>query len=929
MAETAVRLVIDRLVPLLTEEANFLSGVHREVEEIKRELESIVAFLKDADRRADVGGSNIDHGIRLWVKELIEAAFKIEDITDEHAHFAAQQQRQARRRFIGQLRKIACFVIDAKRGHNIAIKIEEIKRTVEGINRRGQTYRLERTTAPANNATYYDPRNDSHFLKEADVVGIESSRDELIARMENESPRLCVISLVGMGGLGKTTLANQIYVHAKGRFDCHAWVETTQTYSKVELLRTLMKKFCQEGEESTPEGINVMDENTVTKKLRDYLRGKRFFVVFDDIWNISFWGDVKNALPDDNQKGGRIVITTRHVEVANFCKISSSVYIHELQPLPREKSWELFCNKAFRYEFEGRCPTHLEKLSHSYVDRCEGLPLAIVVIAGLLSTKSKTVEEWGKLLTSLSSEMESNEHLTSITKILSLSYNDLPYYLKSCFLYFGIFPQDCSIRYRRLIRLWIAEGFVKSKKDKTVDEVAEEYLAELINRSLVQVSELDSDGKAKTCRIHDLLHEIVERKMEELSFCRVLSRIDSTFRGLTRRVSIISSSCNAFEGYTEIAHVRSIFMFDKDDKPNSLVSTILRKFKLLKVLDFEDAPGLDHLPENIGNLFHLRYLSVRGTRVQFLPKSIGKLENLETLDLKQTPIYELPVEIIRLRKLRHLLAYHMTAEWNNLNLGSQRGVKIFKGIGGLKCLQKLYFVEANVVGVDVFKELGELIELRKLGITKLRSEDGRRLCSCIQKMEHLESLDVASINEDEFLDLEFMSDPPKFLRSLYLKGHLKKLPEWIPKLQNIVRIEFFLSKLGDDPLRDLQHLPNLLELLLLNDAYIGEKLHFEEGGFPKLKLLQLHYLTKLKSLVIEDGALCNLEELCIGPCPQLMEVPSGFQHLRNLKLVRFLGMPTHFMFFENFQCLQTVPEVRYHFLTPSEEVLSEALSQQE
>ncbi|KAH7524985.1 hypothetical protein FEM48_Zijuj06G0177300 [Ziziphus jujuba var. spinosa] len=195
------------------------------------------------------------------------------------------------------------------------------------------------------------------------------------------------------------------------------------------------------------------------------------------------------------------------MEVANFCKQSSVVRVHELEYLPPRMAWELFCSKIFQHddEFGGICPPELENLSRKIVERCQGLPLAIVAIAGLLSTKPKTVDEWRKLHDSFSFELESNPKLISITKALSLSYNDLPYYLKSCFLYIGMYPEDYPIKCSRLILQWIAEGFVTPKGDETVEVVAEEYLTELIHRSLVQISRSSLSGKVKECCIHDFL----------------------------------------------------------------------------------------------------------------------------------------------------------------------------------------------------------------------------------------------------------------------------------------------------------------------------------------------------------------------------------------------------------------------------------------
>nr|XP_048333070.1 disease resistance protein RPM1-like [Ziziphus jujuba var. spinosa] len=698
-----------------------------------------------------------------------------------------------------------------------------------------------------------------------------------------------------MGGSGKTTLAKKVYDSVKQKFDCHAWVTVSQSYQKVELLKDIIKKFCEGNKEPAPEGINAMDEETLTNKLREYLLQKRYVVIFDDVWKVDFWGDIQHAL-HDNKNGGRIVITTRNMKVANFCRISSVVHVHRLEPLPHDKACQLFCKKVFKFDFEGCCPTYLAELSHKIVHKCEGLPLAIVAIAGLLSTKDKTIHEWQKLHDSLSSELESNPQLASIIKILSLSYSDLPYHLKSCFLCFGMYPEDYSIRCPRLIRQWIAEGFVNQKKDKTLEEVALEYLAELIHRSLVQVSTVDSQGRVRTCRIHDLLREVVVKKMESSFFCHVVDGNKSALKGeiVTRRLSIVNnSSTTVLQDADRNSQVRSILNFNKTLLNICIPRTLAKNFKLLKFLDFENAP-IDSIYEDIGKLFHLRYLSLRNTKVKKLPKSIGKLVNLETLDLKQSFVSEIPAEIRRLHKLRHLLGYNRDFTMH-FCLARTKGIKLKEGFGSLESLQKLYKLDAEEMGAEVIEELGKLKQLRRLGIRNLRSEYGRILGGCIEKMNHLESLEVGATSEDDMIDLESMSSPPQFLQRLRLKGRLMKLPEWIKKLQNLTMISFNWSKLEDDPLKTFKNLPNLLTLIINHDAYVGDELQFEKGMFPKLKELDLTYLSGLERVVIEEGSLVNIESLEIGPSPQLKEVPSGIQHLKNLQYLSFYDMSEEFI----------------------------------
>ncbi|KAF3439289.1 hypothetical protein FNV43_RR17565 [Rhamnella rubrinervis] len=900
MAETAVGFVINYLTSSLTKEANLLRSFHSEVLGIKHDLESIQWLLKEADQRAEAEsdtGTPSD-GFQPWLKQLREVSFRIEDVIDEYKIHFAQHPPHESRLNIKSLCKLAGCIVKLKPRHRIASHIQDLKIEVHNIKDRRTTYGLDTTGERSTTAaavSWYDPRKGALYLEESEVVGIESPRDELIGwLLDDQQSQRTAISIVGMGGLGKTTLAKKVYDSVKEKFDCHAWIAVSQSYQKEELLKDVMKKFCEGNNESIPKGIDAMDEEALTNKLRDFLQKKRYVVIFDDVWKVDFWGDIEHALLD-NKNGGRIVITTRNLGVADFCKISSFVYVLELQPLPPEKAWELFCNKVFRFGHGGHCPTDLMELSHKILYKCHGVPLAIVAIAGLLSTKNKTVDEWRKLHDCLSSELESNPHLICIKRILSLSYNDLPHHLKSCLLYFGIYPKAYSIKSSRLIRQWIAEGFVNEKKNKTLDEVAYEYLNELIYRRLVQVSRVHEDltGKPKECRIHDLLCEVVLRKMQDSRFCHILSENVSTFSEnlVTRRLSIANTSNDVFlNSIDQIScQVRSILTFNIGDRVLLLdICNILitkpKNFKLLKVLDFEDGP-LDYVHEDIGNLFHLRYLSLRNTKVKMLPSSIGKLVNLETLDVKQSFISEIPAEINRLRKLRHLFGY----------AHGRRGIKVQVGIGCLKFLQTLQVLSMNEIDVDVIKELRNLTQMRKLVIQQLRTEDGKLVCECIEKMIHLQQLEVTATRsgyEFEIIDLESMSSPPRFLQRLCLQGRLSGLPEWITKLQNLSRLWICWSELEYDPIETLKFLNNLVELRFGNNTYQGEQLRFEKGVFPKLKILDLTASFVVKTLIIEEGALANLEKLYIGPCsPHMEEVPSGIHHLKNLKFLIFFDLP--------------------------------------
>ncbi|XP_075670915.1 disease resistance protein RPM1-like [Castanea sativa] len=920
MAESAVSLVVQNLIRLLIEEANLLKGVHEEVTSIRREMELIQSFLKDADIKAEKDDkSNV---AKTWVKQVREEAYHIEDVIDKYLlHFAKQGLRRRQQFYF--LQKIFHITTNLKARHVIASEIQGIKKKLKDIKKSGERYgfnAIEQSTSrnDATNDTWNDPRMTSLFIEEAELVGIASHRDKLINWLIEGPSNRMVFSVVGIGGLGKTTLVKKVYENNKvvSHFDCRAWITVSQSYKMDELLRDMIRQFYKARRDFAPREIDIMKMPSLFEELKTYLYEQKYLVIFDDIWDTGFWDYIKCAFPD-NVKGNRIIITTRNEDVAPSNNESLDYYVYKLPSLPFKDSLELFCKKAFQRE-GGQCPPDFAEFSHDIVERCGGLPLAIVAIGGLFSTKTKVVSEWHKVFDSLSSEFEINSNLRSLKRILSFSYHDLPYNLKACFLYFGMFPEDCAIDCARLTRLWIAEGFVREKGGMTLEDVAQDYLNQLIHRSLVQVDEEDFIGKIRKCRVHDMMHEVILSRSEELSFDLMSMSKYSNFERSSRRLSIQNNVNTRLQNITT-SQTRSILILGVDEVPNSFLSTCFANFKLMKIMDCEGAP-IDYIPKEVGNLFHLRYLSLRDTKVQILPKSIGKLHNLETLDLKRSLVSELPVEISGLRKLRYLVAYNYNGD-TKYNIDSRRGIKIPKGIRHLESLQKLFNIEAT--SATLITELGSLAQLRKLTISKLKRENGMDLCTAIQKMSHLRSLGIRATSEEEVLNLQSLPSPPLLLQTLCLYGRLEKLPEWIPKLKSIVKITLYWSKLMEDPLKVLQAVPNLMSLWLY-DVYGGEQLHIEGRSFQKLKELRFENLGGLNRMIIDEGALPFLEFLGISDCPQLKEVPSGIHHLKCLKKLYFTEMPTEFVLSlqpdegPDFGKVKHIPSVNFGYRTRGE-----------
>lgn len=328
-----------------------------------------------------------------------------------------------------------------------------------------------------------------------------------------------------------------------------------------------------------------------------------------------------------------------------------------------------------------------------------------------------------------------------------------------------------------------------------------------------------------------------------------------------------------------------LFFFRLINKPDHDFGRHLSRLVLLRVLDFEGA-HLTEFPKDITRLTLLKYLSLRKNEIKMIPTSIKSLSYLETLDLKQTDITELPQEISYLHSLCHLFVYKTEG-------GEVEGVKVHKGIKNLTNLQDLSLVKVGPEG-GILKDMRNLTRLRKIALMGLKREHGKELCAAVESMENLRTLDLCSATKDEFLDVGEMRNPPQTLQRLYLKGRLKEFPRWISSLDNLLRIGLKWSKMEDGPLRGLEHLPNLMELQLV-DCCIGEELLFEASCFKKLKILLIEDFSKVQTIVIRDGAMPQLRKISIGKCPQLRTFPVGLHNLIKIEELSLYDMTEEFM----------------------------------
>ncbi|XP_027180441.1 disease resistance protein RPM1-like [Coffea eugenioides] len=909
MAETVLSFVLDQLSTFLREEGRVLGGLRQEVQFIRDELGHMRAFLREAEANEE----DAQPRLQEWIKQVREAAYDTEDILDE---FVARFARHRTTGFYGSFRRIFSSIKNLRARHRVASQIQSIKFRINSISEGHQRYQSEygisaqasSSLSAVNNTTWRYSGDDALLVEEAKLVGIDQPKKHLISQLlQGDDYQLKVVSVVGMGGLGKTTLVKKVHedLEVRRHFPVRAWVTISETCDFQYLLIDLIRQLHEEGKKPVPQSIESMTTTELKKIVKDFLQqAGRYAIVFDDVWDVEFWNTIKFALPESSH-GNRVMLTTRRADVASASCIESRRFVYRMEPLSFEDSWTLFCNKIFK---GNSCPGHLMDVAKGILDKCEGLPLAILAISGLLASKDvNRIEEWEMVRRSLRVELEGTGKLDRVKKILFLSYSDLPWHLKICLLYTSIYPEDYKIGCLRLVNLWIAERFVEWREGMNIEDVAWSYLSELVNRSLIQVTGVFYEGMPGNCRIHDLLREIIISKSREQNMVTITTGQPTRWPSeKVRRLIVHTSSSNNTQHHEQTQnycfdHLRSFITIGSTSPLLSrmLLSEVSRGSKLLKVLGLRGQKTQKEIPNEIFKMFHLKHLDLYGTGVERVPKGIGKLQHLEYLNLGNTGVGELPIEILKLQKLRVLKVYQRVDPSDD-DYG-RHGFKALFNMGGLLSLEILSCMDASS-GCITVREIGNLTQLRELAITKLRRDDGKELCSSLANLTNLHKLSVYSIgkgDDHEIIDLNhhnpsLSSSSCSFLQSLrmlILCGRLEKMPQWVAHLHSLVRIDLDWSRLRgeEDPLESLQHLPNLVNINFCG-SYQGEGLCFKTGGFLMLKRLHLKRMEGLRWMRVEEGALPRLETLFLQQLPLLEELPLGIQHLSHLQRLSLYEM---------------------------------------
>uniref|UniRef100_A0A0D3F3R2 AAA+ ATPase domain-containing protein n=1 Tax=Oryza barthii TaxID=65489 RepID=A0A0D3F3R2_9ORYZ len=892
LATGALPSVIAKLGDLLVGEYNLQKAVKGEIRFLQSELESMHGALgKVSATPAD----QLDPQDKIWARDLRELSFDIEDTIDafvvrgmgdddDHSHSAKPHGiSKLIDRSVGLFRK-------AKARHGIASEIMNIKSRVVEVHERRRRYEINIAVGGGDKPATIDPRLFARYTDAKELVGIGETRDELIKILTEENGVSVqragkVVSIVGFGGLGKTTLANAVYEKIRPLFDCCAFVSVSQTPDLKKLFKgTLCQLDAKKYERRLNE--NPLDEVQLINELREFLQQKRYFIVMDDIWDISIWKIIKCALPG-NDVGYKIITTTRIFEVAE-----KAGGVYKLKNLSLNNSRRLLYGRIFgNCEDTGKCPDEeLAEVSERILKKCAGVPLAIITMASLLACKARNKMEWYEVYNSVGTGLENSLDVKNMRKILSFSYYDLPPHLRTCLLYLSVFPEDYKIEKDHLIWMWIAEGFIQCEKQgRSLFELGESYFNDLVNRSMIQpIYDMYTDIVSE-CRVHDMILDLICSLSSEENFVTILNGRDQGSLSYTiRRLSLQNGNeDHAMTSATRsLQQARTALVFPS---ATDLVP-VLRSFRVLRVLDLQGCDlSQGYSLKYVGNLFHLRYLGLRDTHIREAPEEIGNIQFLQTLNLRENPICDLPLNIVKLR--------HLTS------LCFDGFARVPDGIGSLTMLEHLANVLIDCATVGMMEELGNLTELRVLCIIFWDGWNDK-LLGLLQKLQKIQrlSIDVCMSNVRKNIGGLDAWVAPRHLVALKTENicWFSSLPAWMTNpshVPNLRSLSIAVREIRQADVETLGRLPALRDLQLQVDheelgirgvvlvigsagsfaclvccglwGFVGPAV-FRRGAMPRLRTLRSRL--SVREAIAFAGAGDDGLDLGLGSLPSLQEV---------------------------------------------------------
>ncbi|XP_030475865.2 disease resistance protein RGA2-like [Syzygium oleosum] len=853
--------IVANLVPQAIEQVGMLWGVKHELKALRNTVSTLQAVLDDAEEQYYE-----NRQIQVWLERLKDAFYEAQDVLEEFNIEATRRELRGHDEMIAEVRTFFSSSNQLAFKLKMIYKVRAVRVKIEAI-KADKRIHLNERPMDSQVKQEWRKREETHsFIPKGDVIGRDDDKKMVMKFLldSNMKENVSILPIVGIGGLGKTTLAQ--YVYDDSKFDLKMWVCVSTDFDVQKIVKKMLA--CAKKEEPTEFTMELLQS-----KLRAEIDGKKYLLVLDDVWNVEqeTWLRLKNLLVG-GARGSKILITTRLHSVANITGTTSR---HLLAGLSERASLDLLMQMAGRKEEDIQDPEMLA-IATEIARKCSGVPLVVRTIGALLSFK-ESKREW--------SQFKDKELLDvfqskgSIKSVLELSYKHLPSHLKQCFAFCSLFPKDYEIKKQTLVDLWVAEGFIQqSNKSQHLEDIACRYFQDLLWSNFFQ----DYREDKKTCKMHDLMHDLA--CLVARSECWVAWDDKKSISERTHHISYGSSF--KLMGELPISRLKASALrtflstascWEMEPTSEAYVFQLIQSFKKLRVLDLHFT-SLEKVPRSIYKLKYLTYLDLSGNQeLKRLPNSITRLQNLRTLNLNGCrALEELPRGIRKLVSLR------------NLDIdGCYKLRYVPCGLGQLSSLHRLtrFILPKDKALAKDCCELGELNGLNDIrgslcienlgSVTDAVAES--KAANLIGK-HYLESLklkwddfdidDAVIGNRDKVL-LDGLR-PHSNLQKLKIYGYKgESLPRWM--MDNLV-----------------SSLPNLVEVCFHG---CGRCKHLPPlGQLPGLKILEISWMTELeyKELGHSSTSIASfpsLLKLDINSCEKLKAVPPT-PHLEELQLAR-------------------------------------------
>ncbi|KAI3445835.1 hypothetical protein Pfo_002500 [Paulownia fortunei] len=875
-----LQVVIDKLASPFLDKFRDLYNFKDNIRKLQNSLPVIQDLLEDAHKQQET-----QKAVKQWLLKLEDTVYESEDLLDELAVEIMMCERRSSSR-----KEVAGLFFPFKPSNHLfelASKLQNKLKELDQIAEQGFSFNLQKMAVEKPFGSSGRSKETMSSVVESKIYGREGDKqnilDLLLPGNKGETTEgLLVISIVGIGGLGKTTVAQLVFNDemVNHHFDLRMWIHVSEDFDVGKLMKSII-------ESASKRSCELCGLDLLQSQLQDSLSGKRFLLVLDDVWNEDQeeWERFSDLLRG-GAEGSRVMVTTRSTKVASI----TGTKIYQLKELTDDDCWILFKQQAFR-QGEDSGNTKLLAIGKEIIRKCGGL------------LQFKKEEYWMSVQDSELWDLK--ECQTAILPALRLSYLSLPLHLKRCFAFCSLFPKNHEIKRERMIYIWMAQGLILPEGGKReLEDIGGEYFDDLLSLSFFQEVQKHCNASTAVYKMHDLLHDLA-RTVGGYDFAVLGHGLAASDLARIHHLSIVCNfdPSSLPEDLFEAKHLRTLLFLFPGGSSDDFTSFLPVNFIYLRVLDLSGC-GIKRLNESVSALLCLRYLDLSSNPIQILPHTISNLCNLQTLNLLGCHnLVELPFGIANVTSLRHLnimgceALTHMPAMVGKLVHLQTLPIYIVGKMSSESITQLQFLNLRNELTIKCMENIRDAKEAKRANMRDKKHLESLRLqwgsSNGSKDLTPAEGTSTSNCSlslppEEDREDVEVILkylEPHAYLKNLCVKGYPGlNFPDWdLPNLTMIELIDcrrcLHLPKFGQLPFLERLHLQGMNSITYISEAFYGGV----SEPFPSLKYLTFRdfpYLVKWSSIINGVPFPC-LEKLVLDKCPKLTITPRfpSIQHL--------------------------------------------------